>query len=70
MITAVITPIAQMEDATVDQVVGAALQAGLVACNAMTGPFRICFFPKCRVPKGWARMGCVSRPVSVETTCA
>ena len=65
-VTAAIFPIAKMEDATVDQVVSAALQTGLVACNAMTGPFRICFFPKGRVPKGWSVMGLSIKPKGVS----
>jgi hypothetical protein len=61
MITAVILPSHQIEDETVDQIVMRAISSGLVACNAMTGPFRICFFPRNRVPKGWARMGMIDK---------
>lgn len=63
-ITAAIFPMASVEDATLEQVISAAIRSGLVACNAMTGPFRICFFPVNRVPSGWARIGCTHRRAS------
>ena len=62
MIAAMILPAGQMADLTVDQVVTAALKSGLVACTKMQGPFRISFFPKNRVPKGWARIGVSEHP--------
>jgi hypothetical protein len=68
MISAMILPMRQIDDATVDQVVTRALKSGLIACNAMQGPFRISFFPKDRIPKGWARMGCVTKPL-VNSPC-
>jgi hypothetical protein len=59
-----------MSDETVDQIVSRAIASGLVACNAMTGPFRVAFFKRDRVPKGWARMGCVDKPAPKEPPCA
>ena len=57
MISAMILPSSQVDDQTIDQVVNSALRCGLVACNRMTGPFRIAFFPRDRVPAGWSRIG-------------
>ena len=57
MIAAMILPARTLDDATIDQVIESALRSGLIACNAMRGPFRIAFFPRNRVPTGWARMG-------------
>ena len=56
MLAGVILP-ARVDDMTVDEIVSRAIASGMVACNAMTGPFRIAFFPKNRVPKGWSRIG-------------
>ena len=64
MISAMILPTAQIDDQTVDQVVDAALRSGLVACNRMTGPFRIAFFPRGRVPAGWSRIGFAQKAAS------
>ena len=57
MISVLILPSSRMDDLTIDQVVNTALRSGLVACNRMTGPFRIAFFPRDRVPAGWSRIG-------------
>ncbi len=71
LIQALILPPGLLGEETVDTVVKAALDSGLVACNAMTGPFRISFFPVDRVPAGWARIGITHRPTSPESTpCA
>ena len=67
MISAAIFPVGQLDDQTVDQVVTTAIASGLVACNAMTGPFRIAFFQRGRVPKGWAQFGVVTKDT---TPCA
>lgn len=67
MITAAIFPTGKLDDQTVDQVVTTALASGLVACNAMTGPFRIAFFQPQRIPAGWAKFGCVTKDT---TPCA
>ena len=61
MISAMILPAAQLDDQTVDQVVDTALRAGLVACNAKSGRFRIAFFPRDHVPSGWSRIGFVQK---------
>lgn len=67
MITAAIFPTGKLDDQTVDQVVTTALNSGLVACNAMTGPFRIAFFQPQRIPAGWAKFGVTSKDI---TPCA
>lgn len=58
-IVATLLPVAgpAMDDETVDAVIGRAIRAGLIACNAMRGPFRIAFFPPGRIPAGWSRIG-------------
>ena len=66
MISALILPAAQMDDTTIDQVVDTALHSGLIACNCTTGPFRIAFFPRDRVPAGWSRIGFAQK----ATPCA
>ena len=68
MIDAVILP-ARIDDLTVDEIVTMALRSGLVACNRMTGPFRVSFFPKNHIPHGWARIGLVDK-TSQEAPCA
>lgn len=70
MISAAIFPVGQLDDETIDQVVSRALKSGLVACNAMTGPFRIAFFQRGRIPNGWACIGIVDKQTSQEPTCA
>ena len=56
MISAAILP-THIDDRTVDEIVTTALKSGLIACNRTTGPFRVGFFPKDRIPTGWARIG-------------
>lgn len=56
MLAGVILP-QRVDDMTVDEIVRRAIDSGMVACNAMTGPFRLAFFPKNRVPQGWSRIG-------------
>ena len=68
MISAVILPTSQLDEQTVDQVIASAIRSGLVACNKMQGPFRIAFFPKERVPAGWARIGVTDK--TQEPPCA
>lgn len=54
---AIILPMAQIDDATVDEIVTRALRLGLIACNCKTGPFRVAFFTPTRIPPGWSRIG-------------
>ena len=70
MISAVILPSRQLDDQTVDQVIESALRSGLIACNKMQGPFRIAFFPKHRVPAGWARIGFADKTIPQEASCS
>ena len=70
MISAMILPASKIDDLTVDQVVTRALESGLVACNKLTGPFRISFFPKNRVPQGWARIGITDKTPEVPPCAA
>ncbi len=71
LIQALILPPGMLAEETVDSVVIAALESGLVACNAKTGAARIAFFPRDRVPTGWARIGVTHRPTTPEPTpCA
>lgn len=69
MITAAIFPAGPMTDETVDEVVAAAVRAGLVACNKMQGPFRIAFFHPNRIPKGWAKFGFIDKNASEVSPC-
>lgn len=64
MIVATLLPVTgtALDDETVDTVIRRAIDAGLVACNAMRGPFRIGFFPRDRIPAGWSRIGIAMRP--------
>ena len=62
MIAALILPSSQIDDMTVDTVVHEAMQSGLVACNRMTGPFRIAFFERHHIPAGWSRIGLTEVP--------
>ena len=71
LIQALILPPGLLSEETVDSVVKAALDSGLVVCNPMTGQHRIGFFPADRVPRGWARIGVTHRPTTPEPTpCA
>lgn len=67
MVDALILPLRPMTDETIDEVVDQARNAGLIACNAMQGPFRIAFFKPSHIPKGWARFGLA---IKEAPTCA
>lgn len=54
---AIILPMSQIDDETVDAIVTRALERGLVACNSKTGAFRIAFFKPASIPTGWSRIG-------------
>lgn len=57
MVDAVILPMGPLADETIDSIVTRALAAGLVACNCITGPFRVAFFKPRHVPAGWSKIG-------------
>ena len=63
---AIILPVRSTER-TIDSVVDEALRLGMVPCNSMTGPFRICFFNPGHVPAGWAKF---SFGIREATPCA
>lgn len=60
-IAAAILPLAAISEETIDEVIHRATDAGLVACNCTTGPFRVSFFSPQRIPRGWARIGLTQR---------
>lgn len=53
---AIILPLHPIAEDELDSIVDSALAAGLVACNCLTGPFRVSFFKPVRIPGGWARI--------------
>ena len=60
-IVATLLPVGALDDETVDTVVRRAIDAGCVACSTLTGPWRVAFFQRHRVPAGWTPIGAVTR---------
>ncbi len=57
--TAILLPCAT-DEKTLETVIEQAISADLVACNTTRGRFYIGLFPRQRIPKGWAPLGCAA----------